>query len=112
MLSVDERGCRLAFLERRDLADEERVIAGVVVCPYPALEPCQRVREQERTRLTGPCLDPGPKADRGNPACEVGRDRRLVAAQDRDAEQAGSAEQFLKRDILADRDAHERRIQR
>src|SRR5436190_14559831 len=43
---VDECRPGCAFLEGRDLADEERVVTGVVLRPEPALDPRERVRQQ------------------------------------------------------------------
>ena len=56
VLAVDERRARLAFLERDDLADEERVVAGRVhIRPDSALDPAERVHEQRRAGDTVPC---------------------------------------------------------
>src|SRR3954452_18724636 len=49
MLPVNERLAGLAFLDGDDLADEDRVIAGVVAPPGAAFDPRQRVREERRT---------------------------------------------------------------
>src|SRR5712692_227483 len=112
VFAIDERRRRVAFLECDHLAGEQRVVAGVVLGPHAALEPRQRVGEQRRAHLAGPRLDPGPEADRRDAPREVRRDSRLIAAQDRDAEQARGAQQLVERDVLSDRDADERWVER
>src|SRR3954447_18930766 len=89
MLPVDERLAGLAFLDGDDLADEDRVIAGVVAFPGAALDPRQRARKERRTRRAVPDGDVVPEDERRHAAREVRGDVGLVAAEDRDAERLG-----------------------
>src|SRR5437763_972497 len=51
MLPIDEPLGGLAFLDGDDLADEDRMVAGVVARPEAALDPGLRLREERRTRF-------------------------------------------------------------
>src|SRR3954447_1856448 len=109
MLPIDERLAGLAFLDDDDLADEDRVIAGVVALPGSAFHPRQRVREQRRTRCAFPGRNAVPEDERRHAPGEVRGNGGLVAAQDRDAERFGRPQQLVQRNVTADRDADERR---
>src|SRR5215471_13779049 len=48
MLAIDEGRTGRALLDGHDLADEDRMVAGVVLLPEPALDPGERVGEERR----------------------------------------------------------------
>src|SRR5438876_1087769 len=78
MFPVDESRPGFAFLERHDLADDEGVIAGVVLGPDRALDPGERVGEEWGSRHTVSNGDVVPEHDRRRPAraslsCASGR---------------------------------------
>src|SRR3954468_1908002 len=77
MLPVDERLAGRAFLDGDDLADEDRVIAGVVAFPGAAFHPRQCVREQRRTRRAVPDRNVVPEDERRHAAGEMRGDVRL-----------------------------------
>src|SRR5438046_354329 len=56
-LPIDEAGAGLSLAECNDLADEDRVIAGVVALPEVAFDPRLRVGEQWRAGAAVPDAD-------------------------------------------------------
>ena len=65
-----------------DLADEDRVVSGVVLRDRAALEPGEGAFDQ-RSACAVAHVDPVPEGDRRYPAaCEVLRDRSLVSSKE------------------------------
>src|SRR5580765_7691707 len=104
-LPVDEPFAGPALLDGHDLADEDRVVAGVVARPEAALDPGQRLGEQRRSRLAGPRRDAVPEDERRHAAREVRRDVGLVAAKDGHAEGARRPQELVERELAPDRDS-------
>src|SRR5262245_44722653 len=77
-------------LHGQPLADEEAVVAGLVLTGKPAFQPAERFLEQRDAGCSGgAAFYPGPKSDGGHAAREVLGDRVLAARQDADTEDAG-----------------------
>ena len=99
------------MLDALDLADEERVVAGLVLAAEPALEPAERAVEERAARALADG-DPVPHRDRRHAAREVLREPHLVAGEQRDREAARLAQQLVQRRLARDRDPDERRLER
>jgi hypothetical protein len=94
-----------------DVADEERVIARLMLGLQPALEPADGAGEQRASRPL-PDLDPVPERNRRHSAGEVLRERDLIGSEDRDSEATRSAQQLVQRRLPSDRDRDERWLER
>src|SRR4051794_2259608 len=112
MLAVDERLAEVSFLDGHDLADEDRVIAGVVAFPEAAFHPTQSPCEQRHAGLAVSDRDVVPQHERRHAPSEVRGNVGLVAAQDRDAKGLGRAQELVQRHVAPDGDADERRLER
>ena len=104
LAEVDERRRAPAALDREHLADEERVVARVVLVGEATLEPAEGVVEQRRARprprgVAIPCQC----ANGGHAAREVLGDRLLVAGEQAEREPAGFAEELVHGRLPADR---------
>src|SRR5437763_5262025 len=96
VFAIDEPRPRLAFLERHDLADEERMVARVVLRPDAAFDPRERIGQERSAGNAVPNGDAVPEHDRRRTACEPRRDVGLIATQDRHAERAGGPQQLVQ----------------
>ena len=68
---MDERDGARPGLDLDDVADEERVVAGLVLGADAALDPAERSVEERDAEPAGPALDAGPECDRRDAAGEV-----------------------------------------
>jgi hypothetical protein len=98
-------------LDGDDVADEERVVAGVVLGARARLEPADGAVDERRDRSFAR-RDAVPVDDRRAARREALRQLALVAAEEADRPRARTAEELVARRLLADRDADERRVER
>ncbi len=94
-----------------DPADEQRVVARLVLAGELALEPAERAVEQRAARAVA-LVDPVPERDRRHAACEVLRQLDLVRSEQRDGEPTRAAQQLVQCRLVCDRDRDERRLER
>src|SRR5205085_6789147 len=109
--AVDEPRPWLAQLGVGHLAHEERVVAGVVLGPDAAVEPCERAGEPPPDP-SGSELDAVPHRERRDAVGEVAGERVLPAGEEADPERPGPAEERECRLPGPDRDPDERRPER
>jgi hypothetical protein len=106
----DERAAAGAGLGALDLADEERVVARLLLSRAPAAKPAQRVVQLRRPLgvAQGNAL---PERDRRHPAGEVLCQGLLALGEHAHGELVRAAQQLVQRRVPPDRNPDERGIQ-
>src|SRR5207302_2875305 len=110
--AIDQPRAALTQLGRLHLADEDGVIAGIVLRDGAALEPGEGAHD-ERAARTVADLDAVPERDRRYAAArEVLRNRSLSCCEETRSPAVGTSKRLVRRRVLSDRDPEEGRAER
>ena len=100
------------MLDGHDSADEERVVAGLVLVDDPGLDPAEGAVEKRAARRALPPLDAVPVSERRDAAGEMLGHGLLIAGKEAERETARVSQQLVHGRLPAHRDADEGRLER